>query len=151
MRMRQIGRWGTASRIVVGVALLVWAALARPTPADVLIGLLMFPSAVLVVLAVRGRGAQPLRAVGQPAHVLNCAIAIGLFTWQPVAASLFYGGSMVLAASRGMGACEIFAVSNYLRKRDDRLGCPLFLPVDAAEHAITARRRAADRDRSTWS
>lgn len=45
----------------------------------------------------------------------------------------------LVAAWRGIGACEIFAISNWLRGRDDRLGCPLFLPIGAAEAALSRR------------
>jgi len=149
METRQIGLWGTSARIVAGATLLVWATFGPPTAADLLIGLLAMPVAVLALLALRGRDAQPLRAEGGSGHLLNCAIAFALFTWQPVAAALFYGGSMVLAAMRGMGACEMFAISNLLRGRDDRLGCPLFLPVDATEAAVAARHGSLDRNETT--
>jgi hypothetical protein len=52
---------------------------------------------------------------------------------------LFYGVSMLLAAWRGIGACEVFAISNVIQRRDDQLGCPVFLPVDLAEARITGR------------
>jgi hypothetical protein len=70
---------------------------------------------------------------------VNCGTAFVLFSWITVPAMLFYGTSMILAAWRGIGACEIFAISNWLRGRDDRLGCPLFLPVDALESAPSHR------------
>jgi hypothetical protein len=47
------------------------------------------------------------------------------------AALLFYGASMLLAAARGYAGCEVLAVSNWLLRRDDQVGCVLFTPVDA--------------------
>lgn len=41
---------------------------------------------------------------------------------------------MVLAAWSGIGACEVFVLSNLIRNRDDQLACPLFSPVDRFEN-----------------
>jgi hypothetical protein len=49
---------------------------------------------------------------------------------------LFYGASMLLAAARGYAGCEVLAVSNWLLRRDDQVGCVVFGPIDAF-----ARRR----------
>jgi hypothetical protein len=49
------------------------------------------------------------------------------------AALYFYGAAMLLAAVRGYGGCEVLAVSNWLLRRDDQVGCVLFWPVDALE------------------
>lgn len=63
------------------------------------------------------------------------------------AALLFYGVSMLLAALRGYAGCEVLAMSNWLLRRDDQIGCLLFGPVDhlerwASHHggAFAARR-----------
>jgi hypothetical protein len=48
---------------------------------------------------------------------------------------------MLLAAARGFAACEMLAVWNLLRSRDDRIGCPIFSPVDHLEEQITGCRR----------
>jgi hypothetical protein len=53
---------------------------------------------------------------------------------------LFYGASMWLAAARGYAGCEVLAVSNWLLRRDDQIGCALFWPVDRLEHHRTMRR-----------
>jgi hypothetical protein len=55
------------------------------------------------------------------------------------AALLFYGASMLVAATRGYAGCEVLAVSNWLLRRDDQIGCAPFWPVDAWE------ARGADR------
>ena len=62
------------------------------------------------------------------------------FSFIPQAALLFYGASIVLALVRGYAGCEIFAISNWLRQRDDQIVCPVFSPIDHAE----ARRANAD-------
>ena len=40
---------------------------------------------------------------------------------------------MLLAAARGYAGCEVLAASNWLLRRDDQVGCALFLPVDRGE------------------
>ena len=55
---------------------------------------------------------------------------------------IFYGASMVLAAVRGYAGCEVLAVSNWLLRRDDQVGCALFLPVDHAERRTVGAARA---------
>ena len=144
---RQIGLWGTVARALVGTGFLVGAVVTRPTLADALLGLLVMPSIVVGILAMRGKNATPLRLDGPLAHITNIAVAIVLLGVRiqigsvldvRTAALLFYGASMLLAAWRGMGACELFAISNALRRRDDQLGCPLFLPIDSVE---AVRRR----------
>ena len=40
---------------------------------------------------------------------------------------------MVLAALRGYAGCEVLAISNWLLRCDDQVGCVVFTPVDALE------------------
>jgi len=54
---------------------------------------------------------------------------------------IFYCASMLLAAARGYGGCEVLAVSNWLLRRDDQIGCLVFAPVDALERRHDRRRR----------
>jgi hypothetical protein len=49
------------------------------------------------------------------------------------AALIFYGASMLLAAARGYAGCEVLAVSNWMLRRDDQVGCAVFAPVDHLE------------------
>ena len=116
----------------------------RPTLTDAFVGLVAMPGIVVGILALRGRQAPPLRLDGPLAHSANIGVAIVLIGVRiqvgsvvdvRTAALLFYGTSMLLAAWSGMGACELFAISNALRRRDDQLGCPLFLPIDSVEAA----------------
>jgi hypothetical protein len=43
---------------------------------------------------------------------------------------------MLLAALRGDGGCEVLAVSNWLLRRDDQVGCMVFWPVDQLERHL---------------
>ena len=52
------------------------------------------------------------------------------------AALVFYGASMLLAALRGYGGCEVLAVSNWILGRDDQIGCLVLSPVDSAERSL---------------
>ena len=59
------------------------------------------------------------------------------------AALVFYGASMLLAAIRGYAGCEVLAISNWLLRRDDQIGCLLFAPVDHLERRGDAGGRRA--------
>ena len=61
----------------------------------------------------------------------------------PEAAALFYGSMALVAGLQGNGGCEITAISNWLRGRDDQVGCPVFAPFDASTRmqAPTGSRR----------
>ena len=139
-RGRQIRCWGSLARLVVGTAMLAGAAITGADRFDVLIGLAVLPVAEVVLLAVRGTNAAPLRLFGNTGHCLNWGIGIVLFNFVPQAALLFYGSSIMLAFVRGYAGCEIFAISNWIRNRDDQIVCPVFSPIDQAE----ARRAGAN-------
>jgi hypothetical protein len=139
---RQIGRWGTGARAIVGTAMIAGAAVIGIDALSALLGLLVLPFAVNAVVALRGRDALPVRLTGPAGQCLNCAMIAAAFVVAPVAALLFYGASMLVAAVRGYGGCELFAVSNWVWRRDDQIACPVFRPVDIAE-AHRARRTAS--------
>jgi hypothetical protein len=82
-----------------------------------------------------------LRATGPVAHALNVAVFVVLYLLEPTsdAALLFYGASMWLAALGGYAGCEVLAVSNWLLRRDDQVGCAVFWPVDRLERHRTTR------------
>jgi hypothetical protein len=56
-----------------------------------------------------------------------------------IALWVWLGVSMLVAAGRGYGGCEAFALPNLITGRRDRIGCILYTPIDNAE----ARRRAS--------
>ncbi len=153
-RARVIGTAGTAARIVVGAVLLGSVVTGEASggwhPAAWALALLAFPAAALAAVWLRARRHPAgLRATGPAGHAVNAAVFAALYAtpWYapPLgftsdAALVFYGASMLLAAARGYAGCEVLAVSNWLLRRDDQVGCVLFAPVDAIEH-----RRAAVR------
>ena len=139
---RIIGPWGTTARVVVGTAMLAGAIIIGIGALDAVLGLVVFPVAVAAFVAIRGRDATPVRLTGAEGHCINCAVGAAAFIFVPVAALLFYGSSMLVAAARGYGGCEIFAISNWLWRRDDQIACPVFHPVDVAERRASARNTA---------
>jgi hypothetical protein len=136
---RRIGPWGTAARVVVGTAMLAGAIIIGIGALDAVLGLIVFPLAVAAFVAIRGRDATPVHLTGAEGHCINCAAAVAAFVFVPLAALLFYGSSMLVAAARGYGGCEIFAISNWLRRRDDQIACPVFHTVDLAERRAIPR------------
>ena len=145
-RPSAIGPAGRVARLVVGLSLIALALFWRdPDWQDAVLGLIVAPAVVLGLMVWRARRApEPLRAIGPVGHVVNLAIAIPLFLLPATAgaAFLFYGASMLLAAARGNGGCEVTAFSNAVLGRDDQVGCALFAPVDVAEETRAQRRRA---------
>jgi len=149
-RGRVIGALGTAARLLVGLVLLgsvLQGELAGPfRPAAWLLGLVGLPAVLLGWQWWRARRGRPrLRATGPLGHGLNIAVFLALYLtpWYAPslrftgdAALLFYGSSMLLAALRGDAGCEVLAVSNWLLRRDDQVGCLVFSPIDQLEHHL---------------
>jgi hypothetical protein len=101
-----------------------------------LLGLVGFPALLLAGQWLRARRIPtPLRATGPVAHALNLAVFLALYLLEPTsdATLIFYGASMLLAALRGYASCEVLAVSNWLLRRDDQVGCAVFWPIDYGE------------------
>jgi hypothetical protein len=154
---RRIGVWGRTARVVVGAALVgsvLYGHAARGWhPLAWLLGLLVFPAVVSGGAWWRARShPAPLRAVRPLWHLVNVAVFLALYlTWwyAPAvdvlsdAALLFYGASMLVAAVRGDAGCEVLAVSNWLLRRDDQIGCAVFGPIDLAEARRAGRQVAA--------
>jgi hypothetical protein len=140
----RIGPLGVLSRCCVGLNLIALAVFWNdPGWADPLIAFVVMPGVVTGLLALRARRTQcPLRATGPLGHLANCAVFVPLFLHPTTAdsAMLFYGGSMLVAAARRSGGCEVTAISNAVLGRDDQVGCTVFAPVDLAEARI---RRSA--------
>jgi len=112
-------------------------------PSAWLLGLVGFPALLVVGQWLRARRTPtPLQATGPVAHALNVAVFVVLYLLEPTsdAAPLFYGASMWLAAARGYAGCEVLAVSNWLLRRDDQIGCAVFWPIDQLEQHRTTRR-----------
>jgi hypothetical protein len=143
---RHIGVAGTLARVLVGVALVgsvVAGHLRAFHPLPWIVGLVVFPGVMLGWQMLRVRlSPGRLQATGPVAHVVNIAVFFALYltpyyapplSFTRDAALLFYGTSMLLAAVRGHAGCEVLAISNWLLRRNDQIGCLLFLPVDTLE------------------
>lgn len=153
---RQIGPIGTASRALVGVALIaVPVALEGIGWWDVGAALVALPAITLVVARAVMAGyrrfapqslARPHAICSGPACVVAgvvIAAAIALTILAPVdevAIWSFFGASMLVAAVRGYGGCEVLAIPNAITGRRDEIGCILYTPIDRAE----ARRSRTD-------
>jgi hypothetical protein len=114
--------------VLVVLALVYWDA----GWLDLLIGLVVLPAVATLVMSLRARSAAPLR-LGAAGHLVTPAHVTGTMLLVPDAAALFYGSMALVAAIGGSGGCEITAVANRLRGRDDQIGCPLFVPFDALD------------------
>lgn len=140
-RSRSIGKLGTTARIFVGVAFLYLGIVGLPPIQllpwwQVLVGLVGAPA--MVTLVQLGRlvlTRDRLDQTGLVAVLSNFVVFVGLVIFEPTrgATLVFLGASMLFAALRSAGGCEIVAVSNWLLRRDDQIGCPLFWPVDTYE------------------
>jgi hypothetical protein len=114
--------------VLVVLALVYWDA----GWLDLLIGLVVLPAVATLVMSLRARSAAPLR-LGAAGHLVTPAHVTVTMLLVPDAAALFYGSMALVAAIGGSGGCEITAVANRLRGRDDQIGCPLFVPFDALD------------------
>jgi len=152
-RRRAIGLIGTAARVAVGlvfagsVAVGHWRFGFHPGPW--ILGLVGFPALLLVLQWARARrNPSRLVATGVLPQVANVAVLLALYLtpdYAPAlsvtsdAALLFYGGSMLLAAARGYAGCEVLAISNWLLRRDDQVGCLVFSPIDHLERSWSGK------------
>lgn len=144
---RPIGMLGTVARATVGALLLGDVILGHLRgdfdPVPFFVGLIVFPAVLVGWHSWRARR-NPARlvATGPAGHAMTVVVFLALYlTWwyAPAvsalsdAALLFYGTSMLVAAARGYAGCEVLAVSNWVLKRDDQVGCLLFEPVDRGQ------------------
>jgi len=153
---REIGPIGTASRVVGGsIAVGVPIALVGIGWREVAAALIAFPllataAARLIVAGYERYAPEALARRGAlcsgPACLLFgvvVAVALALDALTPVNGEIAFlvwlGASMLVAAARGYGGCEVLAFPNALTGRRDQVGCMLYTPIDTAE----ARRRAA--------
>ncbi len=158
-RHRAIGPLGTAARIGVGGLLLgsvTWGHARGGVDLGAwLIGLAVLPG--LTIALVRRRAARrPDRLdwlTGPLGHPVTAAAFLTLYatTWYAPsidvlsdAVLVFAGTTMLVAARRGDAGCELLAVSNWVLRRNDRVGCILFEPVDRIEGRVTKSPAAAD-------
>ncbi|WP_328993791.1 hypothetical protein OG394_05455 [Kribbella sp. NBC_01245] len=160
---RQIGPVGTASRLALG-GYLVWTLVDSPFPQGVSpwsigLGVLVLPALFTGWQWLRARRRPaPLAATGPLATAINFAGFLALYftpvyapplAWTQDAAVLFYGVAMLLAAIRGYAGCEVLAISNWLLRRDDHIGCLVFSPIDQLERRWMPAAALAQ-PRSCW-
>jgi hypothetical protein len=150
-RTRRIGPLGTALRVAVAVGLLYLAGGADGGSwgvrwFELVGGLVALPGlTILLGLAARRYAAKPIRFTGPAGHALNCATIVALVAnpYTGGAATLFYATTLLAAAWRGQSGCEITVLPNWILRRDDQVGCPVFAPIDALEARLGPVRRAA--------
>ncbi len=146
---RDIGRLGTLARTIGGLTLLtVPVAGQQISWWDIGGSLVAFPLlAVGVVALLRPNRAPPAGRLLTGAHAASAiaivlVVQIGVTFISPIdepAIWIFVGISMLLAALRGYGGCELLAIPNALTARRDHLRCFIFTPIDAAEARSTQR------------
>ncbi len=162
MKTRQIGRVGTLARVLIGTLMLLYGLSEGRLqvqhgqvrtgfyPLAVAIGLIAFPALLLAWQGLRARtNPQRFEATGPLATTINIAVFIALvltprfappLAFTSDAALVFYGASMLLAAARGYGGCEVLAISNWILRRDDQIGCLVLSPIDDYERRLKSAR-----------
>jgi hypothetical protein len=131
---RQIGPLGTAARVCVGLGFIVFGFASDPSTFELLAGLVLLPAAELLVLMIlRPPGSEPFHLYGAFGYGVNFGTGWLLLVVWTTPALMFYGASVLLAVVKGYAGCEILALSNFLRGRDDQLACAVFSPIDALE------------------
>ncbi len=150
-RKRAIGVAGTIGRVLLGLGFLYLAFTDGGKPEWGLqwqgppLGLVAFPVALLAFQALRLRfTTASLNATGPVGFAVNFGIGAVLYSipFTRDAMLLFYGSSLLLAAARGYAGCESLAISNWLLRRDDQVGCVVFSPLDTVEARATGRATA---------
>jgi hypothetical protein len=153
---REIGPIGTASRVLGGlVAIALPIAFAGFTWWDAAIALVALPLIAVVAAAlvtaglgrVAPRSLRARHAICSPAGcgliivvvLANAAIVSPTPANGNVTFWVWLGASMLLAAARGYGGCEVLAASNLITGRRDQVGCFLYSPIDRWEAARTGR------------
>jgi cobalamin synthase len=147
---REIGPIGTVARVAAGLlAIILPIALEGISWWDVGAALVAFPLIATGIALLAGASSQRVSsgALGR-AEAACCsgpscailailvAIPVGLTFVTPVtgvAVWVWIGASLLLAAARGQGGCELLAFPNAITGRRDRIGCIVFTPIDAAE------------------
>jgi hypothetical protein len=141
---RVLGRWGTVSRVVGGLGLIVLAAAVWQADwLDLAIGLVALPAVATSLMFLRDRSSPPLR-LGAAGHLVTVThVAITATVLGGEVAALFYGSMALVAALHGNCGCEVTVIANWLRGRDDRVGCPVFEPFDVLDRTLANRRDRA--------
>ena len=159
-RRRQIGTIGTVARVLIGLLMLSYGLTGGRIevmhgkvqtgfdPLSVGIGVVAFPALLIAWQWIRaGTAKTRFEATGPLATTINIAVFIALvltplyatpLSFTSNAALLFYGASMLLGAVRGYGGCEVLAISNWILRRDDQVGCLVLSPIDDYERRLNS-------------
>ena len=113
---------------------------------EVFVGLVGLPAVVMTIVVVTKQilgTSSYLQATGPVGTFINLAIIVALYSnpFTTNIAFMFYGVPMFLAAWRGYPGCEVMAISNFVLRRGDALGCPWFWPIDTFEAHSTRSKR----------
>jgi phosphatidylserine synthase len=134
---RQIGPIGTVARVAVGGALVASAFVIGDVRwSEAMLGLVIFPVVqVLIHHRWRSASAAQLHATGPRGYLVNCVLLVLLLIVPATtdATLLWLAASLLLGAWQGYAGCESLAISNWLLRRQDRVGCLVFGPIDALE------------------
>jgi len=144
---KDIGPVGTMARLGLGLGFLgsvVQGQLATHlTPAAWILGLIVFPGLAVAWHGWRiRRDPAPFYDTRPLSFALSVALPVALYLtwWYAPALSaasdgtlIFLGFSMVLAALRSSGGCDMLATSNWLLRRRDQIACAIFTPIDSRE------------------
>src|SRR6266852_8918509 len=162
-RRRQIGTIGSVARILVGFLMVLYGLTGGRIevmhnnvqtafdPLSVGIGVVAFPALLLAWQLIRPHCHARYEATGPVAASINIVVFIALvltpryappLSFTSNAALLFYGASMLLAAARGYGGCEVLAISNWILRRDDQIGCLVLSPIDDYERRLKSPHSA---------
>jgi hypothetical protein len=118
--------------------MLIFGIADEPSLFELLAGFVLLPVAeIAILLVVRPPGSGPFHLYGALGYAVNFGTAGLLLAAWTTPALLFYGTSILLAVVKGYSGCEILALSNLSRRRDDQLACAVFSPIDALEQATT--------------
>jgi hypothetical protein len=133
---RAIGPVGTVARIAAGFAAIAVALAGGVDWWAAPLGLIVIP--LMVTLGHAALVRRDPDALGALARTGACttALIVAPFLIVPYTSEatwIWLGASALLAAARGYGGCEVLAISNWLLRRDDQVGCMIFSPIDAAE------------------
>ena len=132
-RARSTGVVGRGVRVVAGLGLLFQATVRFTNEGlnfgielhEALLGLVGFPATLLVWQSLRLlRSSTPLQATDSVVLLVKngIVVALVLIPFTRDATMLFYGASLLLAASFGYAGCGELAIPNRLLRREDEVG-----------------------------
>jgi hypothetical protein len=140
---RNIGTLGTIARVFVGLLFLSPLFFGRFQWFEIFLGLIVVPGIIVALQRMHAsKKLEPLRATGVWGFIINLMIFLAFYLtplyFPPLSFTsdvvlIFYGGSMLLAALLGYAGCEVTAISNWILRRDDQIGCVVFTPIDYVE------------------